>query len=248
MTVAVPETETLSASEVLRWAVEKWGDHFAVVTSFQNEGMVVLDMAARLKPDVRVYTIDTGRLPPETYDAIEAVYGRYGLRVRTLHPEAAELASMVAKFGPNLFLESPGHRRACCEIRKVRPLAAGLTRDGIEAYAVGLRRQQSETRRDILKVDSSENRTKISPLADWTREQVAAYLREHDVPVHPLYAKGYGSIGCGPCTRATAEGEAERAGRWWWEQGIASECGLHFGAGGKVERTVDVLVREILSS
>jgi phosphoadenylyl-sulfate reductase (thioredoxin) len=209
--------------------------------------MIVLDMAARIKPDVRVYTIDTGRLPPETYDIIEAVYGRYGIRVRTFHPEASELTSMITRFGPNLFLESVAHRRACCAIRKVRPLAVGLEREGVHAYAVGLRREQNETRRDTPKLDTSDVRSKLSPLADWTREQVDAYLRDNEVPVHPLYAKGYASIGCGPCTRATQAGEHERAGRWWWEEGAASECGLHFSAGGKVERTVDVLVREILS-
>ena len=237
----------MSAPDLLRWAIDHWGDKFAIVTSFQNEGMIVLDIAAQIKPDIRVYTIDTGRLPPETYDAIEAVYGRYGIRVRTFHPEAAELASMMARFGPNLFLESVAHRRACCEIRKVRPLSAGLEREGIEAYAVGLRREQNDTRKETLKVDASGPRVKLSPLADWTQEQVRTYLRDHNVPVHPLYAKGYSSIGCGPCTRATQAGEHERAGRWWWEEGGSSECGLHFTATGKVERTVDVLVREILS-
>ena len=241
------ELEAITAPDLLHRAIERWGDSFAVITSFQNEGMVVLDMAARINPNLRVYTIDTGRLAPETYDVIEAVYGRYGIRVRTFHPEASELTGMITRFGPNLFLESVAHRRACCEIRKVRPLSAGLEREGIEAYAVGLRREQNDTRRGTPKVDASGTRIKLSPLADWTQDQVKTYMRENDVPQHPLYAKGYSSIGCGPCTRATQAGEHERAGRWWWEEGAASECGLHFTAGGKVERTVDVLVREILS-
>jgi phosphoadenosine phosphosulfate reductase len=118
----------------------------------------------------------------------------------------------------------------------------------VDAYAVGLRRSQGESRADVENMTDDRGRRKISPLANWTREQVVEYTRLHGVPVHPLYAQSYTSIGCGPCTRATQPGEAERAGRWWWEQDGNSECGLHFTAEGKVERSVDVLLREILTS
>jgi phosphoadenylyl-sulfate reductase (thioredoxin) len=247
MTSPQLQVENASAQELLQWAFTRFGERFVVLTSLQKEGMAIVDMAVRLRPDVRVYTIDTGRLPAATYEAIEQVYRRYRVRVRTIHPDAAELAGMVSKFGPNLFLESPAHRRACCELRKVRPLQRALRSEGIQAYAVGLRRGQGESRQGIGRIDESGDAVKISPLADWTSDQVAEYLREHDVPVHPLYAKGYTSIGCDPCTRPVSPGEDERAGRWWWEQGVPSECGLHFSAGGKVERSVDVLLREILS-
>jgi phosphoadenosine phosphosulfate reductase len=246
MTAPAIELETLSAPELLAWAIREFGDRFALVTSFQREGMVLLDMAAKLAPSVRVITLDTGRLPPETFDIMERVYERYNIRVEITLPDAEETARMVTRFGPNLFLESVGHRRLCCEIRKVRPLGRALT--GVEAYAVGLRRGQSESRGSVPKAEIIENRWKLSPLADWTAEQVTDYIREHNVPQHPLYARGYPSIGCGPCTRATHPGESERAGRWWWEQGAASECGLHFSPDGKVERTVDVLLREILTA
>lgn len=238
-------SETQTAQEVVEWAIRKFGDRFAVVTSFQREGMIVLDMAMEFSKSIRLITLDTGRLPAETYDMMELVYKRYGVRVQTILPEAGDISRMVKRFGPNLFLESVGHRRLCCEIRKVRPMVHAL--DGIEAYAVGLRWGQTAARDSVPRLEEVDGKWKLSPLVDWTPEQVSDYIREHDVPQHPLYAKGYTSIGCAPCTRATRPGESERAGRWWWEQGVDSECGLHFSPDGKVERTVDVLLREILS-
>ena len=245
MTTPSFDVETLSAADLVEWGIREFGDRFAIVTSFQREGMIVLDMAVRVSDSVRVMTLDTGRLPAETFDMIERVYQRYGVRVQTVLPDPDETGSMVSHFGPNLFVESVGHRRLCCEIRKVRPLERALA--GIQAYAVGLRRAQSESRESIRKLEGAGGRWKLSPLADWSAEQVREYIRANDVPEHPLYARGYTSIGCAPCTRATRPGETERAGRWWWEQGVASECGLHFSPDGKVERTVDVLLREILT-
>lgn len=208
--------------------------------------MVVLDIAARISPALRVVTLDTGRLPEETYQIMERVRERYGLTVEVVAPDAGEVEAMTTRFGPNLFYEAPALRRLCCHIRKVRPLARKLTE--VDAWAVGLRRSQSESREGLSRIEEVEGRVKISPLADWSADQVAAYIREHDVPRHPLYDRGYTSIGCGPCTRATVAGEAERAGRWWWEQQGNQECGIHFSAAGKVERTLDVLVREILEA
>lgn len=134
----------------------------------------------------------------------------------------------------------------CCHIRKVRPLERKLRE--LKAYAVGLRRTQSELRAMVPKIDAESGLLKISPVADWNKEQLDQYLRDHDVPRHPLYAQGYTSIGCAPCSRATLPGEPERAGRWSWERGGAQECGIHFTAGGKAERTVDVLLREVLGA
>ncbi len=240
------ELEQFGAEELIGWALRTYGQRFAVVTSFQAEGMVVLDMAVRLDPSVRVITLDTGRLPAETYDMIETVRRHYGVRVETVSPDTDEVERMVTRFGPNLFRESLPQRRLCCEVRKVRPLARKL--EGVDAYAVGLRRSQGESRADVDKVTQDKGHLKISPLADWSREQVVEYTRAHGVPVHPLYQQGYTSIGCGPCTRPTRAGESERAGRWWWEIDGNSECGLHFTAEGKVERSVDVLLREILTA
>jgi thioredoxin-dependent adenylylsulfate APS reductase len=206
--------------------------------------MVVLDMAAKISPHIRVITLDTGRLPEETYEMMEIVRSRYGIQVETVSPAANEVDAMVKRHGPNLFYESVPCRTLCCHIRKVRPLEAKLK--DFRAWAVGLRRSQSETRESLAKVEEVDGRVKLSPLADWTKEQVEQYTRANDVPRHPLYAKGYASIGCGPCTRPTEAGEDERAGRWWWEQAANKECGIHFTPDGKIERTVDVLIREIL--
>jgi phosphoadenylyl-sulfate reductase (thioredoxin) len=226
--------------------MQRFGSGFAIVTSFQREGMVILDMAARINPNVRVLTLDTGRLPPATYDMIETVRGHYGVTVETVSPDAAEIERMVTRFGPNLFYESVPLRSLCCHFRKVRPLERKLA--DVDCWATGLRRSQGESRRDVPTVQEVDGRLRIAPLADWSAEAVLAYTRDHRVPVHPLYEQGYTSIGCGPCTRATGPGEDERAGRWWWEQGSAKECGLHFSPEGKVERTVDVLIREILTN
>jgi phosphoadenosine phosphosulfate reductase len=239
-------SDAASAEEIVNWAVDTFGSRLAVVTSFQYEGMVIVDMAARRSKDVRVFTIDTGRLPAETFDMIELVRSRYGIAVQPILPDADEVEAMVGKHGPNLFYESVAHRTACCQFRKVRPLERKLA--GFDAWLTGLRRSQSATREAAPKISEEQGRVKISPLADWSREQVEAYTLQHDVPRHPLYAKGYTSIGCAPCSRATEPGEDERAGRWWWETGAAKECGLHFAPDGRAMRTVDVLVREILEA
>ena len=221
-----------------------FGNQLAVVTSFQYEGMVIVDMAARVSKDVRVITLDTGRLPAETYDMMELVRSRYGLKIEVVSPDAGEMETMVAQHGPNLFYESVALRRTCCHFRKVRPLNRKLA--GFDAWLTGLRRSQSESRETVEKFSNENGRLKISPLADWSTENVRTYTIDNRVPTHPLYAKGYTSIGCAPCSRATEVGEHERAGRWWWETGAAKECGLHFTPKGKAVRQVDVLIREIL--
>ena len=238
--------EQATAGEILSWAIETYGDGFAVSTSFQSEGMVIVDMVARLVKNPRIITLDTGRLPAETYRMIEAVRLRYSVSVEVVCPDAAEVESMVALHGPNLFFRASAMRMLCCNIRKVRPLDRKLKE--LKAWAVGLRRAQSDSRAEVRKVDLEAAPVKISPLADWTAEQVEEYIRRNDVPRHPLYARGYTSIGCDPCTRAVEPGEGERAGRWWWEQDVDKECGIHFTADGRVQRNVDVLLEEVLGT
>jgi phosphoadenosine phosphosulfate reductase len=238
--------EQATAVEILSWAVETYGHGFAVSTSFQAEGMVIVDMVAKLAKSPRVITLDTGRLPAETYQMIETVRERYGIPVEVVYPDAAELQSMVSLHGPNLFYRETPLRMLCCNIRKVRPLDRKLKE--LQAWAVGLRRAQNDSRAEVRKVDMEATPVKISPLADWTSEQVEEYIRQNDVPRHPLYGRGYTSIGCDPCTRAVEAGESERAGRWWWEQDAGKECGIHFTADGRVQRTVDVLLEEVLGS
>jgi phosphoadenosine phosphosulfate reductase len=235
-----------NADEVVSWGCREFGDRFAVVTALQKEGLVLLDLAARVNPRVRVITIDTGRLPAETHALIESIQQRYGVTVERLLPDPLEVDRMVARHGPDLFRTDVALRKLCCQVRKVRPLAKAL--DGLDAYAVGLRRGQSEGREHVEQVNQVDGRWKLSPLAYWTAEQVDAYIREHDLPVHPLYAQGYRSIGCAPCTRPVGETEDERAGRWWWETESDKECGLHFTPEGKLVRTVDVLLQELVGS
>lgn len=226
--------EAMSARDLLAWAIERHGDRFAIATSFQKEGMVITDMAWRIHAEVRVFTLDTGRLPEETYAAVEAVRARYGIAVEMVLPDAGEVAAMVREHGPDLFYRDPSLRAMCCEVRKVRPFERKL--ETLEAWAAGLRREQSLSRAGIAKAEPVGGALRISPLADWTAAQVDEYIREHGVPVHALYARGYTSIGCGPCTRAAREGEHERAGRWWWERGSEKECGIHLTSEGRVER------------
>ena len=225
--------EGLTADRLLAWAVERFGRRFAVVTSFQAEGMVVLDLARQVDPGVRVLTLDTGRLPEETYQVIEAVRTGMGLRVEVISPDPADVAAMVAGHGPNLFHKDPALRRLCCHVRKVAPLGRALA--GVGAWATGLRRDGGPARAGTPKAqvdDAHGGIVKLNPLADWTRDQVWAYVRSHRLPVNPLYEQGYTSIGCAPCTRPTRPGEDERAGRWWWEADQDRECGLHTRLGG----------------
>lgn len=213
-----------------------YGNEFGIATSFQKEGMAIVDMACRAAGPAgcRVFTLDTGRLPEETYRMMEAVRERYGILVETVSPEREDVERMVAGHGPNLFYQSQELRELCCQVRKVRPLKRKLAE--FRAWATGLRRRQAETRAEVRKVEEVDGRVRISPLVDWSAEQLEEYIRENRVPVHPLYQRGYASIGCAPCTRAVAPGEGERAGRWWWEDQTRKECGIHFAAGGAVKR------------
>jgi thioredoxin-dependent adenylylsulfate APS reductase len=230
------DLEQLPAADVLSWAISTHREKFAIATSFQKEGMVIVDLACRAAGSAgcRVFTLDTGRLPEETYRMMELVRERYGISVETVSPQPEELDPMVAEHGPNLFYRSPELRAMCCEIRKVRPFERKLRE--FNAWATGLRREQSGTRATVRKVEEVDGRIRLCPLADWSSEQVDEYIRANGVPVHPLYARGYTSIGCGPCTRAVSPGEDQRAGRWWWEDQTAKECGIHFAADGTVRR------------
>jgi phosphoadenylyl-sulfate reductase (thioredoxin) len=191
-------------------------------------------MAAKVSREVRVFTLDTGRLPQETHEMIDTVRRRYGVTVEVVLPDPGAVERLVSIHGSNLFYQSVELRTLCCETRKVRPLERKLRE--LKAWAAGLRRSQADSRASIRKVEEVDGRIKLSPLADWSREDVERYLLENDVPIHPLYARGYTSIGCAPCTRAVAEGEPERSGRWWWEDGVHRECGIHFTPDGRIRR------------
>jgi phosphoadenosine phosphosulfate reductase len=228
-------------------AIAEFGSSLAVLSSFQREDVVVIDLVLAVAPKTPILTLDTGRVPPATDQIIDAVEQRYGTKVHRIVPEAHEVDAMVSKHGRDLFYDSVPNRMLCCEIRKSRPLKIGLK--GFAAFFTGLRRSQAKSRASIEVFDRTGEQIKISPLADWTTEDVIRYTHERGLPEHALYADGYTSIGCDPCTRAVVAGEDERAGRWWWESEEAvKECGLHFSADGRAERTVDVLLREVLEA
>lgn len=227
--LAAEQMEGAPPQEILRWAFERFsGERLALCTSFQADGMALLDMAWRINPRVRVFTVDTGRLPAETYELVDQVRAHFGIPVEVYLPEASEVESMVRANGVNLFYQSVPLRLTCCEVRKVRPLERVL--GGLDAWITGLRRDQWRTRATIRAIELDREHggiVKLNPLAGWTEGQVWDYLRAYNVPVHPLYAQGYTSIGCAPCTRTLAPGEDARAGRWWWETDAPKECGMH---------------------
>jgi len=222
----------LSAGEVLRWGFERFFPRIALSASFGSpDGMVLLDMMHQIDPaKTRVFTLDTGRLPQETYNLIDRVRDRYEVEVEVYFPDPERVQKMVSTHGMNLFYESPEKRQLCCGIRKVEPLNRALA--DLDAWISGLRPEQSVTRAATAPVeidDVHDGRIKLNPLATWTKADVWAYVNKHAVPVNALHAKGYPSVGCAPCSRAIKEGEDERAGRWWWEQPENRECGIHTG-------------------
>jgi thioredoxin-dependent adenylylsulfate APS reductase len=233
--------ENVRAQEILGWAIERWDSRIAICTGFQAEGMAILDMAWQINPQFRVFTIDTGRLPQETYNLIEEVRRRYGFVVEVYSPDARSVEQMVRRWGPNLFYGSVEARLLCCNVRKVEPLRGVLK--GLDGWITGLRREQVESRVNIRKIEFDHDHhgiLKINPLADWSLAQVQEYNSAHGVPEHPLYAKGFSSIGCAPCTRATAAGEDPRDGRWWWEADALKECGMHCSVeSGGLKRKLD---------
>ncbi len=223
----VERLEGAEAGEILRWVDARFGDSAVIASSFGAEDVVLIDLAMRHAPRVPVFTLDTGRLPPETYEVMEAVRLRYGLRFETYAPERADLERLETEHGFFSFRGSVEARKACCGVRKVRGLERALA--GRRAWVTGLRREQAPTRAglSLVEIERPSGRIKVNPLAAWSEEQVWRYVAEHDLPYSPLYERGFRSIGCAPCTRATLPGDDVRAGRWWWEVPEQKECGLH---------------------
>jgi len=218
--------------QILEMAIREYGSDVAI--SFSGaEDVVLIDMAKRIGGSFRVFSLDTGRLHPETYRFLDTVREHYGIQIEIYFPRPEAVEKLVREKGLFSFYRD-GHRE-CCNIRKVEPLMRAL--DGLRAWVTGQRRDQSPgTRADVpvIQLDptfSSPERplVKFNPLANWTSKQVWAYIREHDVPYNPLHERGYVSIGCEPCTRPIHPGQHEREGRWWWEEETLKECGLHAG-------------------
>jgi ferredoxin-nitrite reductase len=225
---AAARFEDATAEELLTWALDTFHPRMAISAAGGVDGLALVDMAWRINPDVRVFTLDTGRLPPETYALFEEVRERYGIDVEFEVPDGNEVAKLSTTFGPNLMYRSVDLRLACCNVRKVEPLKKKLAT--LDAWIAGLRREQWVSRRNIAKVELDRehgNIVKLNPLADWSLDRVWDYVRTNEVPYHELFDHGYTSIGCAPCTRAVLPGEPERAGRWWWEEDTDKECGIH---------------------
>ena len=225
---AFKDLEAKSAQEVLAWALERYHPRLAFASSFGAEDVVVIDMLARIRTDARIFTLDTGRLHEETYEVMEAIRKRYGVTIESYFPERAAVETLEREKGLYSFRESIANRKECCTIRKVEPLNRALS--GLDAWVSGLRRDQAVTRGTLAKIEPDAPRpglTKINPIADWSVEDVWAYIKDHDVLYNKLYDRSFPLIGCSPCTRPVAAGEDIRAGRWWWELPEQKECGLH---------------------
>ena len=218
---------SLEVADLLKLAQETFGRKIAFASSMGLEDQALTDLLSKHAPGIAIFTIDTGRLPQETYSLIEQTRERYGLRLEVLFPQRQEVEEMVALHGPNLFHRSVESRKLCCRVRKVDVLRRRLI--GLDAWLSGLRREQSVMRNQLQKVqwDAGNGLAKINPLADWTTQQIWDYIRANNVPYNALHDQGYSSIGCAPCTRAISPGEDIRAGRWWWESPEHKECGLH---------------------
>lgn len=220
------EARVAHAEALLREAAEDHAGRIVQANSLGVEGMVLTDMVARLKLPVAVATLDTGLLHAQTLALIPRIEARYGLSVEVFRPRHDAVVQFVGQHGERAMYDSVRLRQACCALRKLEPMERLLA--GRSAWVTGLRREQSAERQQVPFYElQDDGREKFYPLADWTESDIWAYVRRHDVPYNELHDQGFASIGCAPCTRAVAAGEDARAGRWWWEQGTAKECGLH---------------------
>lgn len=195
--------------------------------SLGAEDMVLTDLIAKCQPDIEIFSLDTGRLPQETYDLMQAVRIRYAVPLKVYFPESDQIEVLVARNGVNGFYDSVENRRACCFVRKVEPLRRALHGKG--AWITGMRRDQAVTRGslELSAFDADQGLQKYNPLLEWSNKEVWAYIREHDVLYNKLHDQFYPSLGCAPCTRSVTPGEDIRSGRWWWENPDSKECGLH---------------------
>lgn len=213
--------------EALKFFLDEFGTAAALSSSLSYEDQALTDMMVRIRKDARIFTLDTGRQFPETYDVIDRTNMQYGIKIEVFFPDFRNVQKMVREHGINLFYDSVDLRHLCCNIRKVEPLKRAL--QGVEVWISGIRRDQSVTRANMQMVeyDTADNVIKLNPLILWTEQMVKDYVHNNGVPYNKLHDKGFPSIGCQPCTRAIQPGEDIRAGRWWWEDPDHRECGLH---------------------
>jgi phosphoadenosine phosphosulfate reductase len=217
-----------SAEEIVRWAGESFGRDIKFANSFGAEDVVMMDIIAKVSPNIRVFTLDTGRLNDETYEVMEATRFKYpDIPIEVMFPESAKVEALTREKGFFSFRDSVELRKECCSIRKVQPLKRALA--DAASWMTGLRRDQSVTRTDTpaIEWDEGNGMVKVNPIIEWTNDDVWNYIKTQKIPYNKLHDKGFPSIGCAPCTRGIKPGEDIRAGRWWWENPEFKECGLH---------------------
>ncbi len=219
-------TKEWSITEILTYLTGQFPGQVSFSSSFGQEDQVLTDMIAQEGLEIKIFTLDTGRLFQETYDVFDRTKRKYDLDIQAYYPAAKELGEMVSQEGPNSFYFGIKERKKCCRIRKLEPLRRALK--GNKIWVTGLRSGQSANRQELPKFEYDEQFKviKFNPLLDWELAAVQVYLEKYNVPQNSLHKKGFVSIGCAPCTRAIEPGDDIRAGRWWWE-GSHKECGLH---------------------
>jgi phosphoadenosine phosphosulfate reductase len=226
------EMENSTPQEILKYALDNYGPNIAV--SFSGaEDVVLVDMAKKIRDDVRVFSLDTGRLHPETYQFIEEVREHYNIPVEIFFANRDDTEKLVKEKGLFSFYED-GHKE-CCQVRKVDPLKRALSQ--LDSWITGQRKDQSPNTRTNVPVIQQDDffgtpehsLVKFNPIANWTSQQVWDYIQDNDVPYNELHEQGFISIGCEPCTKTVNPGQHEREGRWWWEEATKKECGLHAG-------------------
>lgn len=218
--------DQLTAKEGLALIADLFPGKVVFSTSLGQEDQVITQLIASQNLPIQIFSLDTGRLFPETLELLARTESKYQTRIKVYYPERESVENLVAEQGINGFYESVENRKSCCFVRKVEPLKRALA--GNEVWVTGLRAEQSANRSDMKRIewDEANQILKFNPLLDWTFEQIISYIEEHKIPYNPLHDKGFISIGCAPCTRAILPGENPRAGRWWWEDS-KKECGLH---------------------
>ena len=216
-----------SAEALLQHFLKEYKGKIALSSSMSVEDQLLTEMVIGIDPEAKIFTLDTGRLFPETYDLIDRTAKKYDTNIEVFFPESSDVEEMVYTKGMNLFFSSIENRKLCCNLRKLKPLARAL--NGLDVWITGLRREQSITRVDMQMIEWDENNNllKLNPLINWTEDEVWKRIKDNNIPYNPLHKKGFVSIGCQPCTRAVLPGEDPRAGRWWWENPDTRECGLH---------------------
>jgi len=221
------DLQTLDAQQIIQYLSDRYGEKAVFSTSFGIEDQVITHMLAESQAKTSIFTLETGRLFPETYYVWNRTLERYKLPIKAYYPNTTAVEHMVTEKGPSSFYESVENRKECCYIRKIEPLKRAI--QGYEVWITGIRAEQSPNREDMdfVEWDDANSIIKVHPLFHWTLADVEDFLKRNNVPYNPLHDKGFPSIGCQPCTRAIRPGEDFRAGRWWWEDRSKKECGLH---------------------